>query len=137
MAAHPNFTPHIHYLVKQLKVYINLLLLVLLMLSSFSTALITASFKFNEPYIVAQLCKNRARPEMKCNGKCHLKKLIQEDTQDKNKSKKAIYNKHTLNWLSYQMASFEFTQLQTAKETCMNHSTLLDGYTPAIDHPPS
>lgn len=30
----------------------------------------------NYDYIVAELCENKAKPEMQCNGKCHLKKEL-------------------------------------------------------------
>jgi hypothetical protein len=30
----------------------------------------------NYDYIVAELCENKARPAMHCNGKCHLKKEL-------------------------------------------------------------
>lgn len=30
----------------------------------------------NYDYIVAELCENKAKPEMHCNGKCHLKKEL-------------------------------------------------------------
>lgn len=30
----------------------------------------------NYDYISAELCENKAKPEMHCNGKCHLKKQL-------------------------------------------------------------
>ncbi|MCR5863242.1 hypothetical protein LRS05_14425 [Flavobacterium sp. J372] len=30
----------------------------------------------NYDYIAAELCENKAKPEMHCNGKCHLKKEL-------------------------------------------------------------
>ncbi|BDS09373.1 hypothetical protein [Aureispira anguillae] len=30
----------------------------------------------NKDYIKSQLCENRALPELKCDGKCHLKKVL-------------------------------------------------------------
>ena len=39
-------------------------------------------------YIVAELCENKSKPELKCNGKCHLAKEIKKanngvDNQEK------------------------------------------------------
>jgi hypothetical protein len=41
----------------------------------------------NQTYIANNLCENRDKPKMHCNGKCHLKKELEKDTQqDKNNS---------------------------------------------------
>ncbi|MGX7668260.1 hypothetical protein [Flavobacterium pedocola] len=33
-------------------------------------------YVLNYDYIVKELCENKAKPEMKCNGKCHLMKEL-------------------------------------------------------------
>ena len=39
----------------------------------------------NYDYIVKELCENKEKPELKCNGKCHLKKeLAKTAEEDKN-----------------------------------------------------
>jgi hypothetical protein len=44
---------------------------------------IYVSFKINQDYIAKNLCENRAKPKMQCNGKCQLmKKLKQADKED-------------------------------------------------------
>lgn len=35
-------------------------------------------YQFNKAYITAEFCENKEKPQLKCNGKCHLKKVIQE-----------------------------------------------------------
>ncbi|MCC9063716.1 hypothetical protein [Flavobacterium piscisymbiosum] len=43
----------------------------------------------NKEYIVANLCENRKKPEMHCNGKCFLeKKLKQADDNEKKHGEK-------------------------------------------------
>jgi hypothetical protein len=32
----------------------------------------------NKEYVVAKLCENKAKPEMHCNGKCHLAKQLEK-----------------------------------------------------------
>lgn len=39
-------------------------------------ALPVLEYIINYDYIVAELCENKAKPEMHCNGKCHLKKEL-------------------------------------------------------------
>ena len=33
-------------------------------------------YEINKKYIAEVLCENMTKPEMKCNGKCHLKKQL-------------------------------------------------------------
>lgn len=48
----------------------------------------------NYDYISKELCKNKAKPELKCNGKCHLKaelaKASEENTPASQESKSNI-----------------------------------------------
>lgn len=49
--------------------------------------MIYVQFWMNQTYIANNLCENRDKPQMHCNGKCHLKKELEKDTQqDKNNS---------------------------------------------------
>ncbi|MEC5142279.1 hypothetical protein [Chitinophaga sp. 212800010-3] len=52
-----------------------------LLLQNFSKSLIVMQFKVNQTYIAKELCVNRDKPQMHCNGHCHLKKELDKDTQ--------------------------------------------------------
>lgn len=39
---------------------------------------IMLEWKINQDYIAANYCENRAKPALKCNGKCYLKKQLAE-----------------------------------------------------------
>lgn len=43
-----------------------------------------ADFVFNYGYIIAELCINRDKPEVDCNGKCYLKKKLAEAAEQEN-----------------------------------------------------
>lgn len=44
-------------------------------------------YVINYDYIVKELCENKEKPELKCNGKCHLaKQLAKAAEEDKNTS---------------------------------------------------
>jgi hypothetical protein len=51
--------------------------------------LITLNFKVNQGFYI-EICENKNKPEMECNGKCHLKKQIQEREAEKSKEKKLL-----------------------------------------------
>lgn len=45
----------------------------------------------NYEYIVTVLCINQDKPELECNGKCHLKKSLKEQTnEEQSKSAKSF-----------------------------------------------
>jgi hypothetical protein len=56
-----------------------------LLLQSAGQMVILINFKINQAYIARVLCENKDKPEMKCNGKCHLnKKLKEQETKEQN-----------------------------------------------------
>lgn len=44
------------------------------------------AFQFNQAEIAANHCENKAKPKMHCDGKCHLKKEIDKENNDKSPS---------------------------------------------------
>ncbi|WP_147323409.1 hypothetical protein [Chitinophaga silvatica] len=52
-----------------------------LLLQNFSKSVIVLQYWANETYIANNLCENRDKPQLHCNGKCHLKKELEKDTQ--------------------------------------------------------
>lgn len=52
-----------------------------LLLQNFSQAVIMVKYKIDQAYIVRVLCENRDKPDMHCNGKCYLRKKLQQDEQ--------------------------------------------------------
>lgn len=41
-----------------------------------------AYYQLNQEYIVDFFCENKDRPELKCNGACHLNKKLREANQE-------------------------------------------------------
>lgn len=41
-----------------------------------SQGLIYAYYVLNKSYITQNICENKAAPELKCDGKCHLRKMM-------------------------------------------------------------
>ncbi len=73
----------------ELKQIIVACLLLVFAVQVFDRNMITLNFYTNQKYIAANLCENRDKPQMNCNGKCQLcKKLASEDKKDKNNPEK-------------------------------------------------
>ncbi|MFC2175489.1 hypothetical protein ACFLR1_00790 [Bacteroidota bacterium] len=61
-------------------------LAVAMMLQVFSTSIILLNYGINQSSIIANFCVNKEEPELKCNGKCHLKKQLKADTENKSET---------------------------------------------------
>src|ERR1700758_1201773 len=61
-----------------IKFFAIILSLSILVLSS-SKSLILVSYSLNKEFIAKNLCENKDKPKMHCNGKCHLKKELQKE----------------------------------------------------------
>jgi hypothetical protein len=63
-------------------------------LQPLSKVWIFVSFKINQDYIAKNLCENRAKPILKCNGKCQLmKKLKQAENEEEIQTPQTIKEK--------------------------------------------
>ncbi len=71
-----------------MKCYVSILLVLALVIQPLSKFLIVSNYALNVKSITAKYCVNKAKPKLKCHGKCHLKKqLIQHDKQSQSDSK--------------------------------------------------
>ncbi|NIG55748.1 hypothetical protein [Chitinophaga sp. Cy-1792] len=51
-------------------------------------------YYLNQDYIAGNLCENRNKPQLHCNGKCHLaKKMHEEDRKDQENPERKLENK--------------------------------------------
>ena len=64
---------------KILKHPVILLLLFSFLVHTFSDVIIVVHYELNKQYITEHFCVNRDKPELHCNGKCHLKKQLQNE----------------------------------------------------------
>jgi len=65
-------------MVKLKIVAVSAVLLVLLVITEMGSLLSLVAFQTNQDFIAANLCVNRDRPELECNGKCQLIKTLEE-----------------------------------------------------------
>ena len=69
-------------------------LLVALISSGFSRFFIYAGFELNHKYIAENLCVNKNRPWMHCNGKCFFMRKIKEAQDNEKKQDRADQQNH-------------------------------------------
>jgi hypothetical protein len=64
---------------------ISFFLLIAVLSANFSRLYVYASFGLNQKYIAANLCENRSKPWLHCDGKCYLMKKVKQ-VQEREKS---------------------------------------------------
>lgn len=104
------------------------------------------AYEINKEYIANNLCENRNKPEMHCNGKCHLRKQIdlldvsplediappKKEAQNKdNKTKKKTLEIEY--WLLFRMWMFGSYASQAVP---LSHECYRFLYVPFIFEPP-
>ncbi len=99
------------------------------------------SYAINYDYISTELCENKEKPEMKCNGKCHLKKELAKEVQQNNPksdSKKINFVETSILFCS-ELTPFNFESCFIEKENLklMQYANLYQrNHDFTIFHPP-
>jgi hypothetical protein len=68
--------------------YLSVIVLILISYTEIKTFLVTIDYFINYNYIAKNLCENKDKPKLKCNGKCHLKKELKKVEESKQTNKK-------------------------------------------------
>src|SRR3954469_19820506 len=53
-----------------------------ILLQTFSQVVVVSQYYANKDFIAKNLCENRARPQMHCDGKCCLKKKLAREGKE-------------------------------------------------------
>lgn len=95
------------------KVILSLTAYVLL-LNIFSTYLLLGLYTVKKDLFVELLCENKDRPELNCDGKCSLGKLIQQEKEKKTQS--TVLNLMQFEWLTFSGFQFAFKAKTTIQQ---------------------
>lgn len=71
---------------------VALLFIIIIGVQTIHQGLIYTYYTLNKAYIVEHLCENKARPKLKCNGKCHLKEVLSIATKEQKSEQAPIPN---------------------------------------------
>ncbi len=55
--------------------------MLLILFQAGSRSIIYLNYFLNKDYVAANLCENKNKPKMSCEGKCHLKKQLDKETK--------------------------------------------------------
>ena len=110
----------------------------LFLLQVFSASLILVNYEINTDYIIENFCENTDKLEMQCNGKCHLAKQIEADTNQKSESPAAPTEASPLAMMISDIPSFQFEFWQASENDASSRYLEGDytGLIHSIFHPP-
>ena len=98
----------------QVKKVFAILLSLSFLLQCSGYLLIYIDFIANQDYIAKNLCENRNRPEMKCNGKCQLCKRLKVEDKKQNKGLPALKTLKLFALYSSPKNTFKFSPFNDA-----------------------
>ena len=76
-----------------MKSFFAILLASLFLLQSAEKFMIVVNYELNKASITSNFCENKAKPTMHCNGKCHLKKQLQQQDKKENSPTNSLREK--------------------------------------------
>lgn len=115
---------------------IAIVVLVTLIGANLSRFIVYAGFEANQQFIAANLCENKSRPWMHCNGHCYLmNKLRQTEEKEKKQERAEQKNRYheVLPGETLKMA-FKFPVFKLIYPECLLQNTVQRSFD--IFHPP-
>ncbi|MGQ0827392.1 MAG: hypothetical protein ACT4ON_03240 [Bacteroidota bacterium] len=108
------------------------------MLQSVSKLFIIVNYQVNKETITKLFCENKAKPVLKCNGKCHLKKQLEKEEKKENAPSNNIKTKTEIQFFSEDKL---FAFLNNIRKQDQHHSLYLfsesDSHLSSVFHPPA
>ena len=125
------------------KSYIALLLLALISVKTLLVPVVYLDFEMRKNFIIQNLCENRFKPQLNCNGQCYLaKKLhkIAEDNATKETQKQGASMKKILEEVfeANPLFSYELRLKNLSPKSNYTHQLAHpQSFTLSLFHPPS
>lgn len=103
---------------------LSLLLIAIILFNSLRVSFTYVYYFADTASFIERLCENKDKPEMQCNGKCHLKKVTQNNnTNDDKVPFKEIDFKEVILYV-VQQVSFNFINFTVKKKDISNYNNL-------------
>ena len=98
-------------------------------------------YSVNKTYVAEELCQNKARPELKCNGKCYLAKQLRkaEEPVPGSTSPERSLKLKSVDWIAEPVAAIEISTSSDELSCPLwpEQASHLRSYTQAVFQPPA
>jgi len=102
-----------------MKIVISILLLLVM---SIRSVLPLIDYAVNYDYISTQLCENKAKPELLCNGKCFVKKELTKSSENQNCKENKVQILKADVFLAQDFLSFSVNYVQEKTENVFHEN---------------
>lgn len=101
--------------------------------------LIYVNFYINQDYIAENLCENKDKPVLQCNGKCQLAKELAKEEKKEKKEDKQKFEDHSVYFFSPIEEIIELNPvfLEKREHTNAQVQSQRVGYLTNVFHPPT
>lgn len=109
------------------------------MVLALRTAMPILDYAVNYDYISTQLCENRAKPELRCNGKCYVKKEILKSSENQNTKESKVQIKNVDVFVVNEILDFktDFSVEKKIENNFQNYFNLMvKSFEESVFHPP-
>lgn len=110
----------------------SILLILLVFVYTLKPVLPFFEYVLNYRYIVEKLCENRAKPQMHCNGKCHLMKELKKATDEQNPASDSRSTKKVEREMPVHLAEAFLQVLAPTNEQRLQETELSYSYPTAV-----
>lgn len=123
-------------LLKILSKILSFILTSIIILNSLQVSLTYAYYNIDTVGFIEKLCENKDIPELQCHGKCHLKKLVDNNTNNDKEPVKAVNLKdvtlYVVEFMKYDFNSVSFKNVQLGNYNNLYAFSFID----SLDRPP-
>jgi len=107
-----------------------------LLLNILYVPLTYAFYYLDQSGFIELLCENKDEPELECNGKCHLKKVTQSDTEKSDNLPSVILEKELILYLENPIkeTAIKLFEERTIFDYYVTHYSYTEDY--SLFHPP-
>lgn len=116
---------------------LSLCLVATILFNSLHVSLVYAYYYTDTAGFIESLCENKDKPEMQCNGKCHLKKVAQDNNANDDKVPFKDINFKEITLYVVKQATFSFINTTVKKNKISVYNNLYAySIDTSLDHPP-
>lgn len=119
-----------------MKKLLTILLIIGVLLQSGSQVVIVAQYYANKDYIAKNLCENRNRPAMHCEGKCCLKKRLAKESKESQSPRNQREEQVTLFFETPSINIHYPAPASVGQQYDTHNDAAHSGFSPSIFHPP-
>lgn len=104
-----------------MKFIATIFLFFIFLIASFTKSIVWLYYQYNLDFIKKELCVNKDKPKLNCNGKCYLSKQIKKTEKNDNKLPQSLKNLkeitlYLFKTLNYCFIPFEYFNFINFKE---------------------